>query len=363
MADQDVDRSEAATPFKLKQAQERGQTMRSADMVAAVVFAAGMVFLAWQGWEATVALLRLCRFALDHAGAATGETAALWPLIAIVVVQAGGVLLPLLLLLPLAAAIASLAQTGPVLALEPLKADFNRINPATGLKRVFSARTLFDGARACIKLLVLGLAAWLALRSLQPQFHAVASQSPLNFLQLLVGDTAELGLKMALALWLVACVDVLFTRHEFGSRMRMSRRELKDEFKNREGDPRIRARLRELRRAMLKRGLALRNTRTADVVLINPTHYAVALRYVHGEMNAPEVVAKGAGQLAGAMREIASRHRVAVVQNAPLARRLFREVDIDQAIPAALYPQVAKIIVWVFALREQRRAATSWAAA
>ncbi|HEY8358577.1 MAG TPA: EscU/YscU/HrcU family type III secretion system export apparatus switch protein [Ramlibacter sp.] len=362
MADQDIDRSEAATPFKLQKAQERGQTARSADLVAAAVFAAGMVFLAWQGWQATGALLRVCRFALEQAAAGL-DAAALWPLIASLVVETGGVLLPFLLLLPVAAALASLAQTGPVLAFEPLKADFERLSPATGLKRVFSLRTLFDAARACVKLVVLGTAAWLALRSLLPQFHAVASQSPLNFLQLLIEDTGDLGLKMALALGLVACIDVLFTQREFGQKMRMSRRELKDEFKNREGDPRIRSRLRELRREMLKRSLALRNTRDADVVLTNPTHYAVALRYVHGEMEAPKVIAKGAGQLAAAMREIASRHRVAVVQNAPLARRLFREADIDQYIPVALHPEVAKIIVWVFAMREQRRPATAGAAA
>ncbi|RYY92069.1 MAG: EscU/YscU/HrcU family type III secretion system export apparatus switch protein, partial [Comamonadaceae bacterium] len=292
-----------------------------------------------------------------QAASAGGTPAALWPLVTAIIVQAGAALLPFLLVLPLAAVVASLAQTGPVLALESLKPDLNRINPATGLKRVFSLRTLFDGARACVKLAVLGLAAWLALRSLLPQFHAVAGQSPLNFLQLLIGDTADLGLKMALALGAVACVDVLFTRREFGQKMRMSRRELKDEFKNREGDPRIRGRLRDLRREMLKRSLALRNTRDADVVLTNPTHYAVALRYVHGGMDAPKVIAKGAGHLAAAMRAIATRHNIAIVQNAPLARRLFRETDIDQAIPVALHPQVAKIIVWVFALREQRRAA------
>lgn len=360
MADQDVDRSEAATPFKLKKAQERGQTARSADVVAATVFAAGMVFIAWQGSDAVTALMRLCRFVLEQAPAsASGATP--WPLVTVVLVQAGTALMPFLLLLPVAAVLASLAQTGPVWSVEPLKMDFERIHPATGLKRVFSARTLFDAARACIKLLVLGSAAWFALRALLPQFHTVASQSPLDFLQVLVADTANLGLKMALVLAVVAAADLMFTQREFGRKMRMSRRELKDEFKNREGDPRIRARLRDLRREMLKRSLALRNTRDADVVLTNPTHYAVALRYVHGEMEAPRVVAKGAGQLAGAMREIAARHQVAVVQNPPLARRLFREADIGQYIPAALHPQVARIIVWVFALREQRRAATAGA--
>lgn len=363
MADQDVDRSEAATPFKLQKAQERGQVARSADAVGAAVFAGGMAYVAWQGWEAATALLRLCRFALLHLNPGDRGGQVLWPLVATLVAAAGAVLLPLLLVLMLLAILASVAQTGPVLSLEPVKIDFDRINPARGLKRVFSLRTLFDAARACAKLLVLCLAAWLALRSLLPQFHAIASQSPLEFLQILVRDTADLGLKMAVALALVACADLLFTRREFSRQMRMSRRELKDEFKNREGDPRIRARLRELRRELLRRSVALRNTREADVVVTNPTHYAVALRYVHGEMDAPKVVAKGAGQLAAAMREIAARHRVIVVRNPPLARQLFREADIDQHIPPALHPQVARIIVWVFALREQQRSTRAGAAA
>ncbi|RYZ11054.1 MAG: EscU/YscU/HrcU family type III secretion system export apparatus switch protein [Comamonadaceae bacterium] len=358
MADQDLDRSEAATPHKLQKAHERGQAARSADMVAAVVFATAMAYVAWQGWHSATALLQLCRRTLEHA-ASVRSAEALWPLAATLFVQAGGILLPFLLVLPLAAVLASVAQTGPLLATETLKADFNRISPATGLQRVFSLRTLFDGARAMVKLALLAAAAWVALRALLPQFHALASQSPMNLLQLLVDDVAELGLKMALVLGIIACVDVLFTQREFGQKMRMSRRELKDEFKQREGDPRIRSRLRDLRRQMLKRSLALRNTRDADVVLTNPTHYAVALRYVHGEMDAPKVVAKGAGQLAAAMRQIAARHHVTVVQNAPLARRLFRDTDIDQPIPVAVHPQVAKIIVWVFALREQRRAAAA----
>jgi flagellar biosynthesis protein FlhB len=101
----------------------------------------------------------------------------------------------------------------------------------------------------------------------------------------------------------------------------------------------------------------VKNTRTADVVLTNPTHYAVALRYVHGEMDAPKVVAKGAGQLAAAMREIAARNRVVVVQNPPLARRLFREAAIDEYLPRSFHVEVARIIVWVFAMRQQRQAA------
>jgi flagellar biosynthetic protein FlhB len=357
MADQDIDRSEAATPFKLKKARERGQTARSVDGVAAAVFAAAMVFLAWQGTAAATSLLRLAQAALLHLTRHDLGDAARWGLITQLMTGAAEVVLPFMGLLMVAAAGATWLQSGFVLSPEPLKVDFQRLSPAAGFQRVFCMRTLFEGARACLKLAVLALAAWLALKALLPHFLAVASLAPAAFLRTLMDDAAALGLKIALALALIAALDIAFTRREFGRKMRMSRRELKDEFKEREGDPRIRARLRELRREMLKRSQALRHTRTADVVVTNPTHFAVALRYEHGQMPAPQLVAKGAGQLAAAMREIAWRHRIPIVQNPPLARNLFRDMAIDDHVPAAFHAEVARIIVWVFALREQRRPA------
>lgn len=352
---QDLDRSEAATPFKLQKARERGQTPRSMDMVSSVVFLAAMLYLAAEGLDVARAFLRIAQSTLVEAGRL--DARGLWPLMAGVVRNVLLELLPLFLLLPLAAFLGATAQTGTVLSTQPLQIDFRRLDPAAGFRRVLSVRTLFQGVRACVKLLVLGIVASLGLQALLPQFHALAAMSPAAFLSTMAEDMSGLGLKMALALLVVGLVDVAFTRHEFGRNMRMSRRELKDEYRDREGDPRIRGRLRELRRELLRRSRALRNTRGADVVLTNPTHYAVALRYVHGEMDAPRVVAKGAGQLAAAMRDIAARHRVAVVQNPALARRLFREADIDDSIPVDTHAEVARILVWIFALRQQRAAA------
>ena len=352
MAEQELDRNEAATPFKLQKAREQGQTPRSADLVSSVVFLGAMVYLAGQAMDMAESLLKLTQATLPQIGRAHAAPS-LWPLAAELATASFSVLLPFLFALPLLAILAAMAQTGMVFSWMPLHVDFNRINPATGLRRLFSMRTLFDGARAAMKLLVLSITAIVALQSLLPQFHAIAAMPAPAFLRTLADDVTGLGLKMGLALVLVGLLDVLFTRREFGRNMRMSRRELKDEWKNREGDPRVRARLRELRRELLKRSRALRNTRTADVVITNPTHYAVALRYVHGQMDAPQLVAKGAGQLAAAMREIAGRHRIVVVQNPPLARRLFREVAIEQALPSSFHAEVARIIVWVLAVRRQ----------
>lgn len=353
--DQDLDRNEAATPFKLQKARERGQTARSLDAVSGAVFLAAMLYLSGQGLKLAEALLQIGQAALMQVGRAR-DPDVFWPLVVRLATDISTTLLPFLLVLPVAAILAAMVQTGMVFSFTPLHMDFDRLNPATGLKRVFSLRTLFDGARACLKLLVLGMTAALALQALLPQFHGIAALGPAAFLHTLVQDVTGLGVKMGVALVVVGLVDILYTRREFGRNMRMSRRELKDEFRNREGDPRVRGRLREMRRELLKRSLALKNTRSADVVLTNPTHYAVALRYVHGEMTAPRVVAKGAGELAAAMREIAARHQVVVVQNPPLARRLFREGAIDEYIPASFHAEVARIFVWILAIRQQRAA-------
>nr|WP_279343703.1 EscU/YscU/HrcU family type III secretion system export apparatus switch protein [Variovorax terrae] len=346
-----MDRNENATPYKLLKARERGQAAKSTDAVSALVFVVAVIYLIWQGVDAVSVQFRTDQAALMQMHMVDG--AAMWPLTQRLLRSAMYLLVPFFLALMLAAIVGNLVQTGPILSLEPLKADFDRINPSTGFKRVFSMRTLFDGARACVKLLLLFLVAYLALKSMLGQFYGLASLSPIGFLRALLADMGNLGLKMAFVLGLIALVDLIYTRYEFAKKMRMSRRELKDETKHRDGDPRIRARMRELRRELLARSLALQKTRNADVVITNPTHVAVALRYVHGEMESPQLLAKGAGHLAAAMREIAARHRIPVVQSPSLARRIYHDLPVENHVPPELYAQVARIIVWVLAMREQ----------
>jgi flagellar biosynthetic protein FlhB len=361
MAEQDLDRSEAATPFKLQKARDKGQTPRSTELVGCAVFLAAVGWLVALGADAWHGLLLVARLPLLRAGEAA-SLPAMWVLVHDIAAGAFAVLWPLFLAMALAAIAASVAQTGMVFSFEPLRPDLTRLHPVNGLRRIFSMRTLFDTARACIKLALLVGVAWLALRGLLAGFASASALSPADFVRVLLQQAGSLGWKLALAMAAVAAVDLVFTRREFTRRMRMSRRELKDEFRHREGDPRIRARVRELRREMLRRSQSIKNTRDADVVLTNPTHYAVALRYAHGEMAAPRVVAKGAGQVAAAMREIAARHRIVVVQNPPLARRLFREAALDEYLPPAFHAEVARIIVWVLALRQQKAAAPGAAA-
>lgn len=354
-AEQELDRNEAATPHKLSEARKKGQVPRSVDMVGAVVFFAAAVVLQVQGMALLEDLFRIDRLLLARAlgaGAGSGDLqvdvalAALW--------QGVGVMAPLLLTLMLAAILASVVQTGGLFTVFPLQPDWTRLNPVKGFERLLSIRTLFDAARALAKLLVLALIVRAAVLDLRPHAQALADVSPHAFMRHVLADAGSAALQMALGLLAIAAVDVAFTRREFGRRMRMSRRELRDESKHREGDPRIRSRMRELRRQMLKRSLAVRQTRHADLLLTNPTHYAVALSYRHGEMAVPRVVAKGAGGMAASMRDIAHRHGIAVVQRPALTRALYAQADVDDELPQAFYRDVAQLLSWVIAMRKAR---------
>jgi flagellar biosynthetic protein FlhB len=262
--------------------------------------------------------------------------------------------------LVIVAVIGNLIQTGPVLSVEPISPDLDRINPVSGFKRIISVRTLFSAFRAALKLTLLCVTTYFSLKGLLPQFNHLSGLGPAGLFQIMLGDFSSLGLKLAGVLFLISLLDLIYIKREFAKKMKMSTREVKDEAKSRDGDPRIRARLRQLRKEMLKRSLSLRNTGAADVLITNPTHIAVALRYSHGEMTSPQLVAKGRGSMAVAMRMIAARHRIPVVQSPSLARALYRDLDIDQHVQPGLYSQVARIIVWVFARRDAvRRAATN----
>jgi flagellar biosynthetic protein FlhB len=359
MAQSDLDRNHAATPYKLAKAHERGQAAKSPDVISAVVFVSAMVYLTWQGWPVWRDLFRLDQLLLVQAGRIEVTSTVMWSLVQRMIRDTLLLSAPFLVTLVISAVVGNLIQTGPILSAEPIKPDWERINPVAGFKRIFSMRTLFLAARALLKLLLLGLVVYFALKGLLPQFFHLAGLSALGAVRALLDDFASVGLRLGGMLALIALLDLIYTRHEFAKKMRMSNKEVKDEAKNREGDPRIRARLRELRRDMLKRSLALRKTRHADVLITNPTHVAVALRYVHGEMNAPQLVAKGRGFMAAAMRQIAARHRIPVVQSPSLARALYRDLGIDQHVQPDLYASVARIIVWVFARRDAMNAGAS----
>ena len=351
----DQDKSHSATPYKLEKALEQGQAAKSTVVSSAVVFTTAMVFLDWQGWPVWQRLFLMDRKVFAGAATLAENPAGFWPLLSDMLSASLWLAAPFLAALVIAAIVSNVMQTGPILSATPIKPDWNRLNPVDGLKRILSLQGLFVLIRSLLKMALLGTVAYFALIALAPQFYRLSSLPPGALVRVLLQDFASLGLRLAGVLVLIALLDLLFTKRQFASKMRMSHREVKDEVKNRDGDPRVRARIRELRREMLKRSASLKNTRNADVLITNPVHVAVALRYVHGEMSSPQLVAKGRGFMAAAMRAIAARHRIPVVPSPALARQLYRELGVDQHVRPDLYAPVARIIVWVFSRRDAAR--------
>ena len=354
MAEQEQDRNEQATPFKLEEARKRGSVAKSADALALAVMAAALLFVYWVGWGTFQKQLAQDQFILRQAGQLSFEPAQMMHWLQQILAHAFLLLAPLFAAIVIAAIVANVAQTGPVFSFQPLKPDFNRINPVNGLKRVFSVRLVYDAVRSLLKVLVLGTVLVLCVMHLIPRLLGLLNVDPVAYGKPMLAEVAALLFKLLLAMLVLALLDLLYTRWEYGKQMRMSRREMKDEHKQREGDPRIRSRLRQLRMEMLKRSQSARKVKDADVVITNPTHLAVALRYRDAEMPAPQVLAKGAGDLALRMREIARRHGVPIVENRALARQLFFEVGVERYVPEKLYPPVARILVWVLAMRDAR---------
>ncbi len=355
MAEQDSDLSEDATPHKLEEARKKGSVAKSADFtaVAVLIAMAGTLYSsAWDGFRQSV---HMEQAVLARAGQRdwNADGMAVW--IGQLALGMLHVLAPLFMALVVVAVLVNMFQTGPIFSFEPISPDLNRINPATGFKRLFSMRTVFESIKSILKLIVLGAVTYFAIMDIVPGLMGLSAMDPKGYAKALIGLTAGLLMKLVFSFFILAILDLAYTRWEFAKRMRMSKRDVRDESKQREGDPRIRSRIRELRKEMLKRSKAMANLPSADVLITNPTHIAVALRYQHGTAGAPQLVAKGAGELAQKMRQVASRHHIPMVQNKALARALFSEVDYEGFIPEKHYPQIAKIMVWVYTMREATR--------
>lgn len=348
----DLERNLPATPWKLQKARERGVVGKSAELVSVVVFVCAVGWLAIAGWEALLRQFQFDKRVFERAAAVPISVESACALMGAMVSSAASVLTPFFALLMVAAVVANLIQTGFVFSGKPLVPDWKRLDPLAGFKRFFSTHLVVEGLKVSAKIVVMCAAFVALMKGLAPEMMRLSRLPAGSFLRFLVDTVVEIGFLLALVMAAFALIDVAWTRRQFAKRMRMSPREMRDEMKDREGDPRIRSRLRELRRELAKRSRTLSATRGADVLITNPTHLAVALSYRHGEMDAPRVLAKGAGKLAAAMRELAGKRGIPVVQNRSLARALWRRSAVDAFVPAAFYAELAKVIVWVMAARK-----------
>jgi flagellar biosynthetic protein FlhB len=352
--EQDQEANEPATPFKLQKAHERGSIVRSSDVTFASVMFACVGVAYGLGNRIVQDVAQLMHHGLLLASRNEPSAVAVSGYMGGLSVYALGVIAPAVLTVWICALLVAGAQARGVFSAQPLKPDFSRLNPANGVERLFSIRSLHELWRSVAKMLVIAAAMGVWLRHhlreillLSRRGHAEAAHRGIELLGSVLSLLAIIMLGFALLDWLI-------NHREYMRKMRMSKREIRDEHKEREGDPRIKRRLRQLRIEWLKRSRQIAKVRSADVVLTNPTHYAVALEYRHGEMAAPMITARGAGELAQRMRTEALRHRVPVVENAPLTRALYALKESQVFVPEEHFDPVARVLRWVYAARARR---------
>lgn len=351
MEDQEQNRSEAATPFKLDEARKRGSVPKSLDANSFLILLAATIALRFWGPDIANRELRLFEGIFSNAHQASFDGAIIGTALIGLIFQALALTAPAVVLIVVVAILANFMQVGPVFSFTPLKPDLDRINPIAGFKRLFSLRLLMDAAKTMLKFVVLGAVLYYALLAARPMLYSSLHMEPAAVAHAWVPEVTTVLFKLLAALALITLLDFVFSRWDFGRKMRMSRREVKDEVKRREGDPRIKARLRDLQREALKRAQSVKRVKDADVLITNPIRLAIAIKYDRDSIDAPLVVAKGAGLLARQMRDAARKHFVPVVENRTLARALFHRVGIDQLVPDEHYSVLARILVWAYAMR------------
>ena len=347
--EREEDRTEPATPRRREEARQRGQVARSADLSSALILLAAVLALRFAGRPLVESLFASTSTVLEGLAGVDGDPAAL-------LARFGGVFtavllgfLPFVGIVLVAAIAANLFQVGFLFTADPLTPDLDRVNPVSGLGRLFSFRGLVRLLGGLLKLSIVGMIVFWTIWAERASLVELSGRGFEQIPSVSVDLMHTLSLRAALALLVLAAAEYGFQKWQFERDLRMSKRELREELRRYEGDPRMRERRRAIQRQLALQRMVLAVPQ-ATVVITNPTHFAVAVRF-EKPMDAPVVVAKGAEQMARRIREAAMEHGVPIVERKDLARALYGGVDVGQAIPSALYQAVAEILAYVYRLK------------
>lgn len=346
------ERTEQATPRRRQEARRRGQVARSAELSSVAVFLAVVLMLKAVSESALQGAMDSMRFALTNLKHTEFSPALALSFVSGCLAPAGKAFLPVIGVAMVVGVVVNLLQVGVMFTAEPLAPNWARLNPVSGFMRLVSRRALVESAKTLMKVLLIGWLTFSAVRADAAMLLRTGEIDPLIVLMLVGQLLYKVAWRVGLAMLVLAVLDYAFQRYEHEKSLRMTKEEVKQELKQTEGDPQIRARIRARQQAIARRRM-MQAVPKADVVVTNPTHYAVALQYDASKMTAPTVVAKGMNLLALRIREIAQQHGVPIVENPPLAQSLYRNVDIGQQIPPELYQAVAEVLAYVYRLRRR----------
>lgn len=355
-----AERSEPATARKREEARGKGQVAKSTELVSAIMLIVAVFFLAGSGGSVMQPIMTLMRRIFGSlvmadlaSGTLRGSPMDVSSELTNLLVGVAAGIAPFMIIMLLVAVVANLAQVGLRFTPSALMPSLGHINPLSGFKRILSKRGLVDLGKAIVKLAIVGYVAYGIIVSSYGVLVQSGQQDVAGGVGSLAAIASELGRSTSGWLLVLAAIDVMWQRRSFDAGLRMTKQEVMDETKQQEAPPQVRAEIRKrARRFALTRMMAA--VPKADVIVTNPTHFAVALYYDPRKMSAPTVCAKGQRLVAHKIVSVARENRVPVVQNPPLARALFHTVEIGQAVPPTLYRAVAEVLAFVFKLKQVR---------
>ena len=342
-----------ATPKRRQEARKKGQVLKSQELVSALLLLGLVAVLKF--WLPAMLQRLQSLFAYVWGLPDEWDVRSVASLMLNLLWFAGQILAPIFGAAILVGVGGNYLQVRSLFTLEPLKPDLARLNPLNGLKRMFGVRAWVELAKSLFKVVLIGYFLYAGIRDNVQVFPALQRLSVSQGAVFLGRALVDLSWKIAIAFLVLAAADFLYQWWEFEKNLRMSHEELKEEFKQTEGNPQLRSEIKKRQRALAMRRM-MQDLKKADVVVTNPTHYAVALRYEPKEKSAPYVVAKGQDEVARRIRELAEEYDIVVMENKPLARALYNQVEIGQVVPAELYKAVAEVLAFVYRLKKKRPA-------
>lgn len=354
----DDDRTETASAYRREEFRKQGTVALSKELLTvAVFFGFGLMFY-FSGKHITGGMSRAIEYYFNFQKIDFGKT----EMIEIgqhIMLDWIKMIWPVFLMAIVVGVLACVAQVGFHVTWEPLNLNFDKLNPVAGLQRLFSGNGIIEAIKALLKSAVALGILYLFLKWQIPNLSSLFQRTISDQAQFIFSGCLNIFFILTLVLAVVAAADYGYQRFQLEKQMKMTKREVKEEFKMREGDPLIKARIKNIQRRMSSRRM-MDNVKKADVIVTNPTHFAIALKYDPKTMHAPQVLAKGAGPIALKIKEMARFHHIPCVENKPLARTLFKEIEVNQYIPRELYKAVAEVLAYVYRLKAAQQLAYSY---
>ncbi|MFD1862082.1 flagellar biosynthesis protein FlhB [Planococcus chinensis] len=344
------EKTEKATPQKRQESKRKGQVAKSAELPSAMIMIGGILLLSFLGSWMLDQVLAIYRINFTEYITWDWTEKNVRTLFEGMTMNAMKLMAPMMGAAIVFGILGNFIQVGAMFTTDPLKMKLDRLDPIQGAKRIFSVRALVELAKSLLKISIIGFAAFTVLWGEKEELFLLSQKSLTESLSFIGGLVLKLGITASIILLVLAILDYMYQKYEFEKNIRMSKQDIKDEYKKSEGDPLIKQKIKERQRSMSMNRM-IQDLPNADVLITNPTHYAIAIQYDAETMEAPKVIAMGKDHLALKIKEKAKELDIVIMENKPLARALYAQVEVGDSVPEDLFLAVAEVLAYIYRLK------------